>query len=680
MAMDIVYGGFSFREKGFAVPQVSLNTQLSTTEAGYLVGGTLIITLEGKIVADGTNNVDSYEISSPGYDADDDQWSSLFSDVHEISDGFSSDYEKLAIICGTESADQNTTRPNTDIIWDFYQIDPVSTKIINKSFTNSTDIQWMNVIDYQISLEVEITGATDYLPAKGGPYFVTNIQNTFNISPVTDQKVYKGIGNGSNIIDNSNGQNLIKYSNESIGHMFPFATGDSFPLYNISRTISAQGRATKPKHSNHPSTAVQNAKHFVTGMLHYDTNVTEAFNNLRIVNRNTVVESSEADGTYSISDTFTALSGKSPTEYTDVFNITSTTDSNFIRTVTIDGTIQGYDEYQQDDNKLYWDMQDSEADPEYVSDDEYFFPLTKSPAVDQSSQTYKTTYDKAADRFRDLASQQGFYYRCLAIAFPSGFHNEPPGKSNGASTAGKEINEDTGERLINPPPETGYQRKLQGATQDTFVQWTGYLNSRPIDSNFVHNPRAGSITYNLTFDSRPSNLVPGSFDENLTVEDEHARREYSATTVYGGNAILQDRGSYSLPSRTVTYNANFIPQTPNGSRFPSIPTKTYSYIYTVLEQFNPNKLNPASVPPEQSVNYYYYSWISDETESVDLIEGKLSKSVTWNYELRYTNYNYTSTAPKNFFVANAIGYAGMRVGNRNFNYPTKTQTSTNPYA
>ena len=678
MAMDIVYGGFSFREKGLAVPQVALNTKLSTTEAGYLVGGTLSISLEGKLVTAGSNTLDNYDAYDPSETA---RWGSLVGDVHQISNGFSSDYEKLAIICGTQPADQNTNRPNTDIIWDFYQIDPVSTKIINKSFTNNTDPQWMKVIDYQIGLEVEITGATDYLPARGGPYFVTNIQNTFNISPATDQKVYKGIGNGSDVMDNSNGRNLIKYSRESVGHMFPFATGDSFPLYNISRTISAQGRATKPSHANHPSTAVQNAKHFVTGMLHYDTNVTEAFNNLRIVNRNTVVESSEADGTYSISDTFTALSGESPTDYTDVFNITSTTDSNFIRTVTIDGTIQGYDEYQQDDNKLYWDMQNPDTtNPEYVSDDEYFFPLTKSPAVDQSSSTYKTAYDKAADRFKELASQQGFYYRCLSIAFPSGFHNEPPGKSNGASTAGREIDEDTGARLINPPPETGYQRKLQGATRDTFVQWTGYLHSRPVDSNFVHNPREGSITYSLTFDSRPSNLVPGSFDENLTVEDDYANREYSAATVYGGNAVLQDRGSYTLPSRTVTYNATFIPQIPKGSRFPSIPTKTYSYIYTALEQFNPNKLNPANVPPELSVNYYYYSWISDETESVDLITGTLSKSVTWNYELRYTNYNHTSTAPKSFFAANAIGYAGMRIGNRNFNYPTKTQTSANPYA
>ena len=205
------------------------------------------------------------------------------------------------------------------------------------------------------------------------------------------------------------------------------------------------------------------------------------------------------------------------------------------------------------------------------------------------------------------------------------------------------------------------------------------INRFITNSSFVHNTKDGLITYNLTFDSRPSDLVPGSYDENLSVEDDYGVRDYAATTILGGNPVLQDKGSYTLPSRTVTYNANFIPQRANGSKFPAIPTKTYAYIYTAMDQFNPNKLNPQSVPPEVSVNYYYYSWISDESESVDLITGTLSKSVTWNYELRYTNYNYTFTDKKSFFAANAIGYAGMRVGNRQYNYPNKTTISQNPY-
>jgi hypothetical protein len=100
MAMDIVYGGFSFREKDLAVPLISLDTQLSTTAAGYLIGGTLGITLEGKIVADATNSADNYDPNAPGSKADDPKWSSLFSDVDTISKGFQDDYQKLAIICG----------------------------------------------------------------------------------------------------------------------------------------------------------------------------------------------------------------------------------------------------------------------------------------------------------------------------------------------------------------------------------------------------------------------------------------------------------------------------------------------------------------------------------------------------------------------------------------------------
>jgi hypothetical protein len=683
MAMDIVYGGFSFREKDLAVPLISLDTQLSTTAAGYLIGGTLGITLEGKIVADATNSADNYDPNAPGSKADDPKWSSLFSDVDTISKGFQDDYQKLAIICGDGAP--KTTRPNTDIIWDLYQADPLSTKIISKSFTNNTDPQWMNVIDYQINLEVEITGSTEYLPSEGGPYFVTDIENSFSISPITDTKVYKGIGNGTNIMDNSNTRSSSKYASESVGNMFPFATGDSFPLYNISRTISARGRATKPSHANHPSTAVQNAKHFVTGMLYWDTNVYGAFNNLRIVNRSTVVESSEADGTYSLSDTFTAFSGESPTNYTDTFNISCSTDRNFLRTVTIDGEIKGYDTFVEDSNKLYWDMMEPADDggDSHVSNDEFFFPLTKSPAVDQTTTnipnetTYQGPYGQALYRFKELSKQGVFFDRCLSIAFPSGFHNEPPGNSSASSTVGREFNE-AGVRLIDPPPQTGYAKKLPQANKETFIHWTGLLNSNPKESSFTHNERLGTIGYSITFDSRPLDLVPFSSKENIQVEDKHSRRDYAATNILGGNAIIQDRGSYTLPSRTVNYNAQFRPQRSQGSRFPYIPTKTYSYIYTALEQFNPNKLNPESVPPELRVNYYYYSWISDETESVDLIKGTVSKSVTWNYELRYTNYNYTSTTKKSYFAANAIGYAGMRIGNAQYNYPTIT-SQDNPY-
>lgn len=693
MAMDIVYGGFSFRSAGLAVPLVSLNTQLSTTEGGYLVGGVLSVTLDGKIVADGTNDSSNYTTSSPGYDpSNPDPWgTSLATDMARINSAFSKDYRPLYISCGNTNPTPNSKgdlRPNTDIIWDFYQVDPLSTKIISSSFTNNTDPQWMHVVDYSINLEVDITGATEWLPARGGPYFVTNIQDTFNITPMTDRKVYLGIGNGSNIMDGANTRQLADYATKSQGHMFPFATGDMFPEYTITRTISAQGRATKPSHNNHQSTAVQNAKHFVTGMLFFNNSVYGAFNNLRISNRNTIVESSEADGTYSISDTFQAFSGENSTPYTDVFNISCTTDRNFLRTVTIDGQIRGYDSYVENSNKLYWDMTipAADGDGEHVSEDEFFFPLNKDPAVDRTEypdnrnngQSYYGPFGQARYRFEEMVKQQTFYYRCLAIAFPSGFHVQPPGKGPGASTAGEEIDYDTGERL-STPPATGYDRKLEGATNDTFVNWTGLLNPNPKEASYTLNDRQGTINYSITFDSRTFDLVPGSSKESIQVEDDYARRDYAATNILGGNAVIQDRGTYTLPSRTVTYSAKFRPQRNKGSRFPYIPNTTYAYIYTALDQFNPNRLNPQSVPDNKRQNYYYYSWIGDESESVDLINGTVNKSVTWNYELRYTNYNYFTTPKKDFFAAGGVGYAGMRIGNPQSNYPSIPTPAANPY-
>ena len=193
------------------------------------------------------------------------------------------------------------------------------------------------------------------------------------------------------------------------------------------------------------------------------------------------------------------------------------------------------------------------------------------------------------------------YHRCLASIFPSG-------------------------GFI-----TDYRLNLNGSSGPLFKNLSGWLNPIPINVNIDHNISQSSIDYTFTFDSRPLNLIPGAFDENLDVKDEFATRQYSYQTVYLRMPLTQDLGTYSLPSRTVSYSASFIPQ----NDFNYLNSTIKQRIDNTLNEFNPNKLNPPFIQSNNAGKYYYYSWINNQSENFDPIKGAFNKTVTWNYELRY---------------------------------------------
>jgi len=106
-----------------------------------------------------------------------------------------------------------------------------------------------------------------------------------------------------------------------------------------------------------------------------------------------------------------------------------------------------------------------------------------------------------------------------------------------------------------------------------------------------------------------------------------------------------------------------------------LPGKTIGYIYNALNQFNPNRLNPQSVNVDNAVRFYYYSWISAEDESFDPITGQFSKTVTWNYELRYNSWLSTVRTAKTNFMNLGTNLQGVRVGNDQFELALKTPVS-----
>lgn len=570
MATDIKYGDFSFRTSGLNVPSISIETNLALTDAGALLGGTLDITLQGKLIATGSaplndnTNYTPSQMSSKGLTQT--AWSSLIDQMKAIESNFSQDYKKLDIRC------------NNNIVWNFYQIDPESTKVNKIEFNNQTDEQWMNVVDYTIQLQVETTGATDYIPALSTPQYVSSIENSYNITPIDTISYY--MSNPTSVAE--------AFSNQFSGNYYPYATGNMYPGYTITRRLSAIGKATKPKQgSTTKTTSLQNAKAFVTGLLYYDRSIYDILNNLTIYDRSTVIDASDIDGRYSITDTFTAYSGTPLQDFTETFDINNSVDTNLHRTTTIKGTIKGLKVVQSNNADLYWNIYDNNLS------DKYLFPTYNEDSL--------LAYRNASGFLDRFMVQKIPYNRCLSAILPSG-------------------------GFIN-----AYRLSLANSNSPLFNNFSGWLNPTPINVNIEHNISEASIDYTFTFDSRPLNLIPGAFNENIDVKDEFATRQYANQTVYYRMPLTQDLGTYSLPSRTVTYSASFIPQ----GNFDPLNTIIKTRINETLDQFNPNKLNPASIPLSQIGYYYYYSWIRDQSENFDPIRGTFSKNITWNYELRY---------------------------------------------
>lgn len=155
------------------------------------------------------------------------------------------------------------------------------------------------------------------------------------------------------------------------------------------------------------------------------------------------------------------------------------------------------------------------------------------------------------------------------------------------------------------------------------------LNPIPISANVDHNIVEGSINYSYTYNSRPLCLVTGAITESLNFEDSLSTRTYNMQDVYYRMPLPQDIGTRSIPSRTVTYEATFVKPL-NGA---AISQLAKSQITGIIEQFNPNKLTPISSATQFGPGYF--SWVTANEESYDIMNGKYSIKYAWQYQKAY---------------------------------------------
>lgn len=406
-------------------------------------------------------------------------------------------------------------------------------------------------------------------------YWTNYIDYTIEIAiPVT--------GTGSLLIgDNLDTKHITScedsYTFTENPELYPYSSfedGQFYHLYQLTRNLSATAKA----YENTTSGALTYAKRWInlreteyplTGFFPFDT--------YKLYDRKREENFSETDGNYTIRDTFLIKSGE-PWIYQK--KISAGYDNNFLRTVSIQGEIRGLE------------LATGIYEPDYTSshvsgqlDLDAFEPYqdyTKNDVSKVNSDYMATKYENAVSGY--LKIKDTFFDEVLKY-------------------------DQFSKNLI--PTE---KRSL-----------TLPLHAIPISVEEGLDPQNGKITFNRTYNSRPTGLLKGSLFESLSVNDSKPKTLVTAITVIGrrlGPLYYNPQGFGStnnfvsgVGNRTVTYEAFFPrPTELKKYRFPDeIVDKIDDYLY----------LYAPSSP--------YNGFVVEDSQNLDLTENKITKTIVWEY-------------------------------------------------
>ena len=560
--MDIKYGEFDFGVSGIPVPRVTISYQPQDTSAGRQLGSVVDISVKGQIYGTGYFAV----IKASG-----------------MADAFSRDYQELRIECGSEQVFPPAGNRQTDIDKSIY--------IKDIKFSNSSDNTMFYVVDFDISMAANIRDTQHYLYEQeiDGAVYLRNLSDSWSIDEVKDKSNY--------LVYLDDPENATAY--------YPGGAHDS-PLsnnyYNISRVVNAEGIA----HSD--ATAFENAKKGVKLLLRkapgvfQDNDVISAApsdNTMKIYNRVTNYEADAINGSLTYTETYIAFTGGPTKEYTHDFNISNSIDKEFNRTVTINGTIQGYDL----ESNLPQDTKDS-AD-QLVGQTDGFIKTRQG-----ASQAY-------INASGGLDKQLGHLYGKVrhAIGLPSGEYIE---KHDDIQTY---LDFKIDQSQANHSPKTEREKWLH-----------------PVPTNFSadHDINNGSITYSCSYDNRVFSMVPGALNEQLSVNDTYAVTGYATQNIMYRGAHPQHLGTITTPGRTVSYTAKFDSLIPDSDGEDDLTTVLSEDSYMVKELANAmNSFDPKYMDPNYSdpLNRALSSWVTEDRFEINFVEGTLSKTLSWNYTI-----------------------------------------------
>ena len=158
------------------------------------------------------------------------------------------------------------------------------------------------------------------------------------------------------------------------------------------------------------------------------------------------------------------------------------------------------------------------------------------------------------------------------------------------------------------------------------------LNSQPNSVALGMNENTGEITYNLSFDNRPTNIVSGVLSESITVNDTYPGDVFAVIPVLGRptGPVLQYIGGRTEYRRDVQLSLQMdYTKIPYGSTRNSLLLKKPSVIEPTASQIS-KLIQELSPEGEQGVRKYF---LSAPQESWSPKEGSYNISLSWVYEL-----------------------------------------------
>ena len=431
--------------------------------------------------------------------------------------------------------------------------------IVNASSTNSSSIQ--NFLQYRITHRVSAVGKSQSFKDPNNPS-VGGAAQTYNLE-------IESYETAARWVKNRLGQSV------NIGSA-------------VTTNPSGLALLTKTDQTNLPSV---------------NTAPNENFRGLFLYNHLRTIDSSPSAGSYGITDTWLAMG--TGVKYTEEFTWEVSTDSKWIKTVNINGTINGL---------------------EYVGPSGYgSVPIAVATGLVKGVDN--TNADALFRTSEKIQSATNNKYIHALEAYTSGIKPLLYKRASHAISHSSQT-----------PP---------GAVRDNqYISPQQHpLNMVPLSLSETFNPTAGVISYNISYDTRPACLLSGALSASFSIVDTKSVAQVAETFVLGrpSGPIVEKIGN-TKPERQMSIDAlypaprNFNEMHPNSSNCVVSSGHPYrKHLETLIKSFAPiDTATFASLLGLAAQAYPIYrngptAIITSDSETWDPFEGRFTKNITWSF-------------------------------------------------
>lgn len=405
-----------------------------------------------------------------------------------------------------------------------------------------TDLQFdtnknhaMSIVEYKVSIEFDVTTTGSLINNTNSVYHVSDVNDNISISTSADTYM-----NGLTI----------------------------YPLYDITRTISAKGSRYYAS-----SGAIIEALRWINDRRTYfpftgiiPTGKFPLFNHSRSLDIN------ELDGSINIVDKFVSKPLYPEEPWLNKYSITAQTREDMTEEISIKGNIIGLSPVTGVGLSLL-------DEPFSYTIHKSGIKLISPTGLPNVSSASGTKFNSAISGFRNIT---GTIY-----SIASGHYN---------------INSSVNDNYTFPFPS--WNRPL--------------LNPTPTNYTETFNPYRGEITYSCVFDNRPKTYISGAISEILNVSDTNPAQRILSIPVLGrrlGPVVYFYSASSGLGNRSVSYEGVFV--TPTGFNNLKIDMQILNAIDDLVDSFAP------SAP--------YTGYVVADNQKINIGENRISRGKTWSY-------------------------------------------------